>query len=224
MTSRPLNLASRPFSNSTPVIRTITLLAAIAALLVTLNVVFYWGYFSGSSEEARVELADLESRIAELRREARDLDAELARYDLDEMNREVSFLNLKIAERVFGWSQLFDDLAEVLPPDVRLERLQPAFARRSGPGGEVSLTIVGRAREEGAFLEFVDALFAHPRFDDPDPSREALRDGETQFNLEVMYLPSVEVPGKSPVDLEEELPESPEEEELLEAAPEEMET
>ncbi len=223
MTHRPLNLASRPFSNSTPVIRTITLLAAIAALLVTLNVVFYWGYFSGSSEEARGELADLEARIVELRREARDLDGDLARYDLDEMNREVSFLNRKITERVFGWSQLFDDLADVLPADVRLERLQPAFEGRS-PGGAVSLTIVGRAREEEAFLDFIDTLFAHPRFDDPDPSRESLRDGETQFNLEVLYLPGVEALREDSVAPEEEKTEGAEEEELLDPTQEEMET
>lgn len=187
-----VNLASRPFSNQAPVLRVAIVLGLISLSLMVANVALYWSYFSGSGEEARVDLEAVEQRIAAVETELRELDRELATYDVGAMSSQVGYLNLRIAERAFPWSRLFEDLGEVLPREVRLERLSPRMGRfittEEGPS-DVLLTLEGRARRDEAFLDLTDNLFAHPRFEKPDPSRQIRRDGELQFSLTVVYHP-----------------------------------
>jgi Tfp pilus assembly protein PilN len=196
MSFTSVNLASRPFSNQTPVLRTALALGVVALLLVALNATLYWSYLSGSGEEARAELARLDGDISRTESRLRELDREVAGFDREAMSLQVEFLNLRIAERTFTWSRLFEDLGEVLPATVRLERLSPRLSRetRGGAPTGVLLAIEGAARNDEAVLAFIDALFAHPRFENPDPSREARREGELRFSLTVTYKPPVEEP------------------------------
>jgi len=130
----------------------------------------------------------------------------------------VEFLNDVIAERTFSWSLLFDRLAEVMPNDVRLNRLAPSGlvdkegrdiyetqAQAQGPqrDNRVTLTISGEAKSDEVIYRFVDNLFAHPAFEDPDISRESLADnGLVKFEIKVMYLPSG-TPQAAPIIIEE---------------------
>ncbi len=191
MSFTSVNLASRPFSNQTPVLRAAIGLGVVALLLVALNVALYWSYFSGSGEEARAELAVIDGDISRVESELEALDREIATHDVEALRAHVSFLNMRIAERTFGWSGLFEDLGQVLPAQVRLVRLSPRLGRasRGGAPTNVVLTIEGAARNDEAVLAFIDALFEHPRFEKPDPSREARREGELRFGLTVTYKP-----------------------------------
>lgn len=190
-----VNLASRPFSNQAPVLRTTIGLSVLVVTLLVVNIALYWSYFSGSGEEARAELVRLDDRIAKSEAELVELDREISGYDLEALRAQVEFLNLRIAERSFGWGRLFEDLGEVLPAQVRLERLSPSLGRfRAASGGapsSVLLTIEGAAKEGEALLNFIDALFEHPRFEDPNPSRESQRQGGLRFGLTVIYKPPV---------------------------------
>lgn len=190
---RSVNLAARPFVNHAPVKR-LALLAWVVAVAVTaVTVALYWGYFAASAEEARSELTATTARIAELEEELARLEVQLAGTDLAAMNSEVAFLNHRIARRTFGWSRLFDDLAEVLPADVRLQRLSPGLERAGEDRPRrVLLGIDGAARRDEALLELIDNMFRHPRFDDPNPESEVRRDGELRFSLSVKYLPTDE--------------------------------
>ena len=201
MSYRAVNLASRPFSSQAPVLRVAVLLGLLGLVLLVANGKLYWSYFSASGEEARTELVALEERIAEIESERVRLDREIAGYDLASMDAQVEYLNLRIAERSFGWGRLFEDLGEVMPEDVRLERLSPRLGHfEADTGGvpvRVLLTIEGAARKDEALLDFIDALFEHPRFEDPDPSRESRRAGEMRFSLTVFYKPLVADGGAS---------------------------
>lgn len=196
MRSSSLNLAQRPFSNQAPVMRAGVLLGALGLLLLVVNVISYRSYFAGAGEEARSELREVERQIASLDAALVELRRELGDYDLEAINSQVSLLNLKIAERTFGWSRLFEDLAVVLPKDVRLQRLTPRLAGQGGRGA-VLLTLQGVARRDEGLLTLIDALFAHPRFRDPNPSRETEREGQQQFGLTVTYLPDEVVPSSA---------------------------
>ncbi len=193
MSFTAVNLASRPFSNQTPVLRVAIALGLAAVLLTGLNAVLYWSYFSGSGEDARTELAAIDGEIARTDTELREVDRAITNYDLSAMRSQVDFLNLRIAERTFAWSQLFEDLGEVLPAQVRLVRLSPRLGRttRGGAPTKVLLSIEGAARNDEGVLALIDGLFAHPRFEDPDPSREARREGELRFSLSVTYKPQI---------------------------------
>jgi Tfp pilus assembly protein PilN len=216
---QPLNVARRPFTNTRPVTRIALLLWLLGALLLLGNVSLFWNYLSGSGEK-RAELGRLETQVANESQAVSRLEARLAASGLDKQNSQVRFLNRRIAERTFSWSQLFDRLAEVLPDGVRLNRLAPsglvdkeardvnetqaqAQAQRDN---RVTLTISGEAKSDEVIYRFVDNLFAHPAFEDPDISRESVADdGLVKFEIKVMYLPSG-TPQAAPIVIEEQTP------------------
>lgn len=197
----PLNLARRPFTNSRPVVRAAALLWLLGLLLLLGNVALFWGYLSGSAEK-REELARLEQQVERERQTIRTLESRIDGLDLEQQNRQVRYLNRKIAQRTFSWSLLFDRVAETLPDQVRLMRLAPTGLAEDSERealrddeeegeDEVRLSISGVAKSDEALLQFVDNLFAHPAFDDPDPTRETREEDTNQvrFDLTVTYLP-----------------------------------
>ncbi len=199
------NLARQPFANTRPAGRAALFLWLVGALLLAFNVTVYSSYYVDSAD-MRGELAALERKAARERTTAESMAAALAGLDLEQQNEQVDFLNRKIAERAFSWSMLFDRLAEVLPDEVRLTMLRPqgvvadeeGSRRRRGQAaviveeGKVALEIEGEAKSGEALLRFVDNLFAHAAFDDPDLAREATESGGAiQFAVRVTYLPAV---------------------------------
>jgi len=194
-----LNLAHRPFINTRPVTRLSLLLWLLGLLLLFGNVSLFWSYLSGSAEK-RAGLERLEQDVQRQQRSVAQLEERLARLDLDQQNRQVLYLNQKIAERTFSWSLLFDRITQVEPGGVRLTRLAPRVPkkRRTGradelePGdGRVLLVVQVKARSDEAFFDFVNRLFAHESFADPDFTRETRQeeDDELEFDVQVTYLP-----------------------------------
>lgn len=196
-----LNLSSRPFINTRPVTRVSILLWVLGLLLLLGNASLFWSYRSGSAEKL-AELERLEQDAQRQQQTVTQLEQRLASLDLEQQNRQVRYLNRKIAERTFSWSLLFDRLAEVLPNDVRLTRLapQPLGRQEAGREGEeaeeplddrVLLVINGRSRSDEALLDFVDRLFAHSSFEEPDLPRETREEGDDQveFDVRVTYIP-----------------------------------
>src|SRR5690606_22731368 len=98
-----------------------------------------------------------------------------------------------------------DDLVEALPPGVRLRQLSPqvgrrrtssttARTRRAAPTApetrEVRLRIRGEAADDEELLAFVDRLFGHPAFGEPDLASENRgSSGVLSFDLTVLYRP-----------------------------------
>lgn len=191
-----LNLARQPFVNSRPVRRLVLVLWLVSAVLLVANLFLYTRHFSGQ-EERRGRLAALDELERSERQRLAELESELAAADLEWQNRQVTFLNRRIAERVFPWSRLFDRLTEALPRQVRLTRLRPHFGREERlaavAGGEetVELELAAEAQTEEAILELVNALFEHPAFRSPNLESEMRRGGSsvTEFALTVTYLP-----------------------------------
>lgn len=191
---RDLNLARRPFVNVRPVRRAAVLLLVVGAALTVANAFVYWKHFTGEgrtrsrSQELARELAAEQESIARLR-------SELAAFNINELNERAGFVNAEIDRRRFGWSRLFDRIAEVQPDSVRLLSLYPRFPddRKRRVAGrktddEVTLEIRGVAKNGDAILALIDRLFSHPAFSAPDLSREARReDGTIEFALDVAY-------------------------------------
>jgi Tfp pilus assembly protein PilN len=182
-----------------PVRRAAVLLLVVGAALAVANAFVYWRHFTGEgrtrsrSQELARELAAEQESIARLR-------SELAAFDIDELNERAGFVNAEIDRRRFGWSRLFDRIAEVQPDDVRLLSLYPRFPderkRRMAdgePDHQVMLEIRGVAKSGDAILAFIDGLFAHPAFSAPDLSREAQREeGTIEFALDVAYRRNID--------------------------------
>jgi hypothetical protein len=201
----PLNLSRRPFLNSRPVVRVSLLLLLLGLALLLWNVVQFQRYLSESADK-RAQIEQGEREVTRQRQASAELQKRLGALDLEQMNQRVEFLNEVIAERTFSWTLLLDRLAEVQPNDVRLLRLTPKVesderrgrARRSGRNREetvarrIPLGISGEARSDEALLQFVDNLFAHPSFANPNPSRDERVDEAgnlLKFDLNVQYVP-----------------------------------
>jgi hypothetical protein len=73
---------------------------------------------------------------------------------------------------------------------------RPGFRRKEADNGSVLLTISGNAKSDEAINHFVDNLFDHPFFRDPNPSRESLdaETGQLEFEMTVRYLPGTSAP------------------------------
>ena len=199
----PLNLARRPFTNTRPVTRAAVLLWLLGGLLLLGNISLFRSYLSNSAEK-RAELARLEMQILKEEHLISQLEAQLANSNLEQQNREVRFLNRRIAERSFSWSQLFDHLSGILPDGVRISRLTPASLtdvketqaaeNATAPvrprDERVTLIIDGEAKSDEALSLFVNKLFARP-FDEPDLTRETREDEDlVKFDIKALYLPA----------------------------------
>ncbi len=197
-----LNLAAQPFVNTRPVVRLSILLWLVGLLFLAGNVWLYWDFLTGRSD-VHARLAEVDRSIASERQRIGALDREIAGFDLEQQNDQAKFLNDRIERRRFSWSRLFDELTAILPKDVRLHSLRPApaeegkttagrrvsrSAQADQAGDRVLLNITAQARKDQAILDFVDALFANPSFENPDLQRQATENGGLiSFNLDVIY-------------------------------------
>ena len=205
MSAGDLNLSRRPFVNGRPVVRVALLLWLLGGLLLLGNVFVSLSYVQGTGDN-RKKLAEVERMKAEEQRKSRQLEDQFARLNLAGQNEQVDFLNEKIAERTFSWSQLFDRMSRLLPSDVRLTRLSPRGVvdtqldrrRRGAPpprkkaqDGRVTLVINGESKNDQELLKFVDNLFADPAFIDPNLLQQTRDEGKgvIRFDLRVEYLP-----------------------------------
>jgi Tfp pilus assembly protein PilN len=196
---RAVNLARKRFANSRPVLRLTTVLWMVGLALFAYNLWSYYGYFVGR-DASSARLLELDEEIAAERDRLSRLEREVQSFDLAQQNETTIFLNSKIAERAFSWSELFDRLSEVLPGEVQLLSLTPTTRDDRKVGQQlrsaddaVYLTLRGAAKNSEAILEFVDALFEHEVFTRPDLRRETqdVTTGTVSFDLEVAYLPAV---------------------------------
>lgn len=195
-----LNLAQKPFVNRRPVRRVGLILGALGFILAVVNGYLFWNHLSGQG----LAETGLQGVVDQLQQETALLlaaEGKLEGFEPDELNRKVEFVNLRIRQRTFSWSRLFDRLAETLPADVRLTRLNPSFAdasrgesdsrTRDLGSEEVILEIKGESRSSDALLEFVDRLFEHEAFADPDLHQEAAQVDRAviTFSISTLYRP-----------------------------------
>ena len=211
-----LNLAARPFANERPVRRTTLLIWILALMLLAVNVFLYQRHLSAQQEQ-RQALTDLEERIEAEQAAIEARERELLELQIERQNEEVVFLNEQIAWRTFSWSRLFDRLEEVLPNNVELQRVSPKILKERRRGHRrdsrlkdlVAIDLRGSARTTDEILELVDNLFAHPVFTLPNLMGESERDdGSLEFNLEVLYLPTVQVAETNETAAAEQRPEA----------------
>lgn len=189
------NLARRPFRNRRPAIRLGVGLWLLAAGALASATWLYLDYWRGAAN-SRAEIARLEAAIADERQRIGEREQQLGALALEAGNEQTRVLNEWIADRVFSWGGLLDDLEEVLPIGARVQSLAPERRREVNRGARkeaerVGLRLEGTVENEDALVELLENLYAHPRFGRPVLSterREELR--QTSFNLTVEYLPA----------------------------------
>jgi Tfp pilus assembly protein PilN len=202
-----VNLAARPFANTRPLRRVAVALWALGVALLGLAGWLYWRSLFGI-EGQKEERAGIEHQIDSERRRLASAESALAGMDLARQNIEATYLNARIGERTFPWSQLFEHLAAVLPKKVRLYSLTPHArdARTSSAASlqraaalprkpsrlpdRVVLDMTGSAATDEDLTLLLDQMFKSPWFSDPSLPREQQQNGGIGFALSVAYRPS----------------------------------
>jgi len=213
-----VNLAARPFANTRPLRRVAVALWALGVALLGVAGWLYWRSLFGI-EGKKEERVGVEHQLETERRRLATAESALAGMDLARQNVEATYLNARIGERSFPWSQLFEHLAAVLPKKVRLYSLTPhardarassavtlrrtaTLPRKSGAlPDRVVLEMTGSAATDEDLTQLLDQMFRSPWFSDPSLPREQRQDGGIGFALSVAYRPggrSARMPSPAP--------------------------
>jgi Tfp pilus assembly protein PilN len=147
-----LNLATAPLESHRR-------FALGAALLGTVGLValvgLSWHAYSvwQADRSLRADIAKLEKRMDQLRRERRDLELFFNKPEIHKLRDRSAFLNGLIEQRSFPWTKIFMDLERTLPEGVRVVSISP---KMNEGGVEVKL-VVGATGDESK-LKFLRAL------------------------------------------------------------------
>jgi Tfp pilus assembly protein PilN len=140
----PFNFARRPFRDYRPVYLVAGGALLAGAILFAVNASMY-GEFRREVSDTRDEIAWLQKRQERAAAAAEEARNSLQTYELSALAGESRGLLRLVEERQFSWTALLGQLERVLPPEVRLSRLQPKFQA----SGEVlvDIALVGRGPE-----------------------------------------------------------------------------
>lgn len=146
-----LNLSSRPFRN-----RTLPWTTAVAVSLASL---LFIAYVLTEGARARAQADSVERNVQRLRDEKKAIEAQA-----EAVRQQVPADQLAVLEaahalvdrKTFSWSQLFADLEQVLPSDVRVQRISVRDVAQQGgqTRADLEMTVVGRTPDDVTSMIF----------------------------------------------------------------------
>ena len=147
------NLSTRPFYNERAVQIALGLLVALVIGVTAFNVIELIRLTS-SQRTLGAHAVEAEQEAARLRSEAAAIRAQINARELEVVASAAREANGIIDQRAFSWSELFDQLEQTLPDDVRITAVEPSLK----PGGEFVIQINVQARRSEDVDAFIEAL------------------------------------------------------------------
>jgi Tfp pilus assembly protein PilN len=137
-----LNLASDPFRNRALPWTVAVAVSAVSLVALVLVLARY--------REVRAQADLSEKQVVMMRTQQKELDrqAESIRQNIPaEQRQPLEAARLLVSRKGFSWSQLFSDLEEFMPGDVRVARINVREVAQVGTQTrtDLDLTVVGRA-------------------------------------------------------------------------------
>jgi len=180
-----INLARRPFRNNAMLF---SVFGLCALLLLAGSLYNFWEFqrTGVELESLRAEIALIDEKHQALSSEVEKVRQEVRTVDLAGFNVKADFANGLLLSKFFSWSELFDLLEEILPPEVKLRSIRPSVSARS-----IEIQVDGLAQTPMALYEFQKALDEDEHFANVYPLSENTREtrGELNFDLVMDYLP-----------------------------------
>jgi len=157
----PINLATKPFVNVRPfVVATAFLGGGALVLTLLLLVVGVNTWRERSTTLGR--LRGLESERARLIATQQRLETELRAPTTQQLLERTRFLNQLIRQKGLSWTELFFDLQQRLPRQVRILSLSPSLRE----DGNVLVELRVGGASAAAVIEFLQALEEGEKFRD----------------------------------------------------------
>lgn len=182
-----LNLAARPYRDYRPVYAVVVVVSLLIAFLMLNNIDTYYRYVS-ETRATRAKIAQLDRQADAEQARAQAADAQIHGIDVAALDQDVHFINSRLAQRAFSWSELLDRLERVLPTDVRIGTISPSFDN----SGMVHLELACTSKGPGGTVETINRFNHDPHFANPFPHNETQSVASAyMFSIGVDYKPSI---------------------------------
>jgi type IV pilus assembly protein PilN len=179
-----LNLATRPYRDYRPVYAVVVVMSLLAAFLMLTNVDTYYRY-QRDTRATRTKIATIEAETRQEREREQSTQQRMKGLDLGRLSAQTRFVNAKLAERAFSWSQLLDELESVMPDDVHLTSVTPTFA----DDGSTQLSLEFLSKSSDGMVRTINKMNGHPQFRNPFPRNQTAIEGGYTFGLSATYVP-----------------------------------
>jgi len=177
--------------------------ALVALGIVTLGLLYFTfaGWLNARKDKALME--QYRSQIAARDQEKADAQALMDQVQNASIRDRSWFLNDLFYRKAFSWTQVFENLENVMPPRLHVVSIEPEL----GPGNEleIRLVVAGDSRERA--LELVRKMEASQHFQQTYISQESAENNSqnpgdaVKFDITALYVPGTEVelkPGGTP--------------------------
>ncbi len=181
-----LNLASRPYRDYRPLYAVVVVASLIIFFLMLNNVETGYRY-ARETKTTRAKIADIERQTEAEQHQTAEARQRLRGVNIKLLAEQTQFVNARLAERAFSWSELLDRLERVLPDDVRIESVTPSFSK----DGMVHLALLAVGKNGQSMVRTLDRLNRESRFTNAFPTAEEHMDNGYRFGIGVDYRPSI---------------------------------
>jgi type IV pilus assembly protein PilN len=155
----PINLATHPFRRDRAMI--------MASLVVCLLLVGTLGVLIKLARQDSQQLGDVRHEVAMLKQQVQAVSAQQAKLNAvihNPQNETVLersvFLNTLLLRKGISWNQIFNDLENTIPYNVKLVRIRPTVDSQ----GRVSLDMIVAAESNGPAVDALKAFQDNPKF------------------------------------------------------------
>ena len=181
-----LNIASRPYRDYRPLYAVVVVASLLIAFMLLNNIETGYRYVR-DTQNTRVKISQVEQQTATENRRAADATQRIRGVNVKVLSEQAQFVNSRLAERAFSWSELLDRLEHVVPDDVRIESVSPSFAK----DGLVHLALQATAKTGQGMVHTLDRFNRDQRFENAFPTSEEKSNGSYRFGVGVDYRPSI---------------------------------
>lgn len=181
-----LNLAAKPYRDYRPYVAAMAIGWLLVALMA-LNNLDTWYRYQHDTKTTRDEIAALEHQTDVERTKLQTSQQRLRTINVPLMTAQTQYVNSRLAERAFSWSELLDRLERVLPDDVRLVSISPSFNKN----GLVHLILSCVGKTDASMIKTLDNFNRDGHFVRPFPTTEDNTGSGYAFGIGVDYRPSI---------------------------------
>jgi Tfp pilus assembly protein PilN len=181
-----LNLAARPYRDYRPLYAVVVASSLLIAFMLLNNIETGYRYIR-ETKSTRAKIADLEQQIESEQAQTAVINQRLHGVNVKSLSDQAQFVNARLAERAFSWSELLDRLERVLPDDVRIESVAPSFSKE----GLIHLSLLAVGKTSEGMVHTLDRLNHDAHFANAFPTAEDHVPEGYKFGIGVDYRPAI---------------------------------
>jgi type IV pilus assembly protein PilN len=180
-----INLATRPYEDAREFWGRWGSVLGILAVLTLLLIGWTVRSWTDAGKD-RKAIAQLQQKIAKRDQERAQAQAYLDMAANRSTRDQSQFLNGLIRRKAFSWTRVFEDLEQVMPPNLHVVSLRPEFNEQNSM--QLDIRVVGETRS--AVVDLIHRMESSQHFQAAQLLTEAPNaDGGVSANVGTTYIP-----------------------------------